>query len=220
MKRALPILLTLVGFGSCFSFTQTPASSTSQPQSPLDSYIDGLRKQKMNSPAAEFARRCGVKLDEAAHRFAFSNGDARMWKVVRNLPEAYDNLGMDMVSTAETWKNPQGVVVEEWDATLDVGGFERRLYCFGKAGRMRSLDSTNYQIPDEGSPWGMHERWVLRAGDKFHAAVPFEFVGLDDKPIPSPKLDGEYKSFAERWGKKPPEQQSIRELYLPAALFK
>jgi hypothetical protein len=219
MKRTLPVLLVLLGFGSHFSFTQTLTSSTLQTQSPLDSYIDVLRKHQVNSTAKGFAEQCGVKLEEATHGFAFSNDEAGTWKAVPDLTKAYDGIEMDLVGTAEIWKNSQGTVVEEWNAALDVGGFNRILFCFDKAGRLKSLDSTNYQIPDEGPPWGMHERWILQADGMFHSAIPFEFVGLDDKRIPPPKLDRDYKSFVAGWGKTPPARQSIRELKLPPSLF-
>jgi len=219
MNTALPILLALVGFGSCFSFTQTPTSPKSEPQSPLASYIDGLRGHRINSAAAEFTRTCDVKLDEAAHRFAFANDDAGTWKMVASLPKAYDNLEMDLVGTAEVWKNSAGAVVEEWQVALDVGGFERTFFCFDSAGRLKAIDSTNYQIPEGGHPWGMHERWVLQSDGRFRARIPFEFIGLDDKAISHPKLDTDSESFATNWGRKPPAALTIPELKLPAALF-
>jgi hypothetical protein len=219
MKRALPILLFSLGFGSYFSFSQTPNSSKPELQSPLDSYIEGLRKDQLNSAAAEFTKVCGVRLDEAAHKFAFSNNDAGTWKMVVSLPEAYDNIGMDLVETAEVWKNAAGTVVEEWEAALDVGGFQRSLYCFDAKGQLKALDTANYQIPDDGEPWGMHEQWILQAGNTFRAVIPFEFIGLDDNPIRRPKLDADYETFVASWGKKPPKAITIHEMELPAALF-
>jgi hypothetical protein len=174
----------------------------------------------MNSAGSGFSGICGVKLDEAAHRFAFSNDDAGTWRIVADLPKEYDNIGMDLVGTAEIWKNPKGTVVEEWDAALDVGGFGRTFYCFDSIGRLKALDATNYQIPDEGEPWGMHERWVLDTNGTFRAIVPFQFIALDDNVIPQPKLDEDYRQFAGRWGKKPPSKSmTIQELKLPVGLF-
>jgi hypothetical protein len=220
MKQALPVLCFLLGLESCFSFGQTPDSSKVGSKSPLDSYINVLRNRRLDSAAAEFGQICGVKLDEAAHRFAFSNDDAGTWRIVADLPKEYDNIGMDLVGTAEVWRNSKRTVLEEWEAALDVGGFGRTFYCFDSLGRLKALDATNYQIPDEGEPWGMHERWVLKADGTFRAVVPFQFVALDGKVIPQPKLNEDYKSFAGSWGHNPPSRTlTIQELKLPIGLF-
>jgi hypothetical protein len=183
MKRALPFLLALLRFGSSFSFSQSPASQQ-ESQSPLDSYIEGIRHHQSNSAALDFGKVCGVQF-VTNHRFAFSNDDAGTWKIVPNLPEAYENIGMDLVWTAEVWRSSEGIVLEEWEAALDVGGFERTFYCFDRLGKLKSVDSTNYQFPENGSAWGMHERWSLRPDGKFHTTVPFQFIGVNDKPIPT-----------------------------------
>jgi len=220
MKRGLPVLCVLLGLGSCFSRSQVPAVGSAELHTPLEGYITGLRQHKINGVAAGFATICGVKLNEASHRFAFANDDAGRWKIVPSLPEAYDNLEMDLVGTAEVWKNPAGTVVEEWQAALDVGGFGRTLYCFDTTGRLKALDSTNYQISDDGRTWGMHERWLANADGTFRADIPFEFVGLDDKPISRPKLDEDDKKFESSWGKRPPERITYPELKLPPDLFR
>jgi hypothetical protein len=220
MKHWLSVLAILVGLGSCFSFTQSPASSKPGFQSPLDSYIETLRNHQMNSAAAEFARACDIKLDEGAHRFAFSNDDTGTWRVIRDLPKAYDSIEMDLIGTAEVWKSPSGIIVEIWEAALDVGGFGRTFYCFDEAGRLKALDATNYQIPtDDGKPWGMHERWILRTNGTFQASIPFQFIDLDEKPIPKPKLDQDEEKFARSWGHKPPSVKTLNEIKLPKALF-
>ena len=189
MRCVFPALILLAGLGSCFSFSQTSASSQAEFQSPLDSYIENLRKHQVNPTAAEFTKICGVKLDEASHRFAFSNDDAGTWKVVPSLPEAYDNLGMDLVGTAEIWKNTSGTLIEEWEAALDVGGFGRTFYCFGVDGKLKALDATNYQIPEDGRPWGQHEQWILQSNDSFRASIAVQFIGLVDRVIPKPTRD-------------------------------
>jgi hypothetical protein len=81
MKHYLPVLFLLAGLGSSFSISQNLKPPVVQ-RSPLDSYIEGLRTHSMNNAAAGFGGICGVKLDEAANRFAFSNNDAGTWTLV------------------------------------------------------------------------------------------------------------------------------------------
>jgi hypothetical protein len=219
MKKNILVLILFAGLGSSFSISQNPKPPV-VPQSPLDSYIERLRAHSMNNEAAGFGQICGVKLDEAANRFAFSNNDAGTWKLVDDLPKAYDDIGMDLVSTAEVWKNPAGTVVELWQAAMDVGGFSRSFFCFDKVGRLTVFDAVNFQIPnDDGKPWGMHERWILKSDGVFRAAIPFHFIGLDEKVTPKPKLDQDDEKFAASWGHTPPPIKTLNELKLPKALF-
>jgi hypothetical protein len=219
MKHCLPVLFLLAGLGSSFSISQNQKLPVVQ-RSPLDSYIEGLRTHSMNNAAARFAQTCGVKLDEAADRFAFSNNDAGTWKLVDDLPKAYDDVEMDLVNTAEVWKNPAGTVVEIWQAVLDVGGFSRSFFCFDKDGQLTTFDAIDFQIPtDEGKPWGIHERWILKKDGVFQAAIPFQFIDFDEKTIPKPKMDQDDEKFAASWGHKPPPIKTVNELKLPKALF-
>jgi hypothetical protein len=219
MKRFSLVLLVLAGLGSSISFSQNPIPPADQ-RSPLDFYIEGLRAHSMNNAAARFTQICGVKLDEAAIRFAFSNNDAGAWKQVNDLPMAYDDIEMDLVGTAEVWKNTAGTLVEVWQAALDVGGFSRSLFCFDKNGRLSAFDAVNFQIPtDDGKPWGMHARWTLKKDCTFQEAIPSQFIDLDEKVIPKPKLDLDDEKFARSWGHVPPLIKSLNELKLPKALF-
>ncbi|MGA9672595.1 MAG: hypothetical protein WBQ94_25490 [Terracidiphilus sp.] len=219
MKHWLPVLFLLAGLGSSFSISQNSNSSAGQ-RSPLDFYIEGLRTHSMNNAAAGFTQICGVKLDEAAIRFAFSNDDSGTWKLVDDLPKAYGDIEMDLVGTAEVSKNPTGTVVEIWQAALDVGGFSRSLFCFDKDGRLTVFDATNFQVPtDDGKPWGMHERWILKKDGAFQAAIPCQFIDLDEKVIPKPKLDQDDEKFTRSWGHRPPPIKTLNELKLPKALF-
>jgi hypothetical protein len=219
MKRDILVLTLLAGLGSFFSISQNSKPPIGQ-ESPLDSYIEDLRTHSMNNAAERFSQVCGVKLDEAANRFAFSNNDEGTWKLVDDLPKAYDDIGMDLVATAEVWKNPAGTLVEIWQAALDVGGFSRSFFCFNKDGRLTASDAINLQIPtDDSRPWGMHERWILKKDGAFRAAIPFQFIDPDEKVIPKPKLDQDNEKFAKGWGHKPPPIKSLNELKLPKALF-
>jgi hypothetical protein len=174
----------------------------------------------MNNAAAGFTQTCGVKLDEAADRVAFSNNDAGTWKLVDDLPKAYDDIEMDLVGTAEVWKNPAGTVVELWQAALDVGGFSRSFFCFDKVGRLTVFDAVNFQTPsDDGKPWGMHERWILKKDGAFQAAILFQFIDLDEKVIAKPKLDQDDEEFAKSWGHKPPAIKTLNDFKLPKELF-
>jgi hypothetical protein len=218
MRLRLLVLTFLLGLGSLFSVAQTTFAQT-QSKSPLGSYIDVLRKQTVDSHVVEFARVCAVKPQDTRPRYAFANDDAGTWKAVKSLPTAYDNLEMDLLSTAEVWRTSQGTLVELWNAALDVGGFGRTLYCFDGTGKLLAIDSANYQIPEEGAPWGMHEQWIRQANGHFKATIPLEFIQLDDRRIVKPKLDDDSAKFAASWGRKSPEAFSVRELKLPTLLF-
>jgi hypothetical protein len=219
MKSCLPILILFAGFGSSISIGQNSSPPTAH-ENPLDSYIENLRTHSMNSAAAGFSQICGVKLDEAAIRFAFSNNDAGAWKQVDDIPKVYDDIEMDLVGTVEVWKNPAGTLVEIWQAALDVGGFSRTFLCFNKDGRLTASDAINFQIPtDDSRPWGMHERWILKKNGLFRPAIPFQFIDLDEKVIQKPTLVQDDENFARSWGHKPPSIKSINELKFPEALF-
>ena len=219
MKSWLPVLILMPGLGGSISVSQNP-NPPAVPEDPLGSYIEGLRVHSTNNAAAGFTQICGVKLDEAAIRFAFSNDDAGTWKLIDDLPTAYDEIEMDLVGTAEVWKNPAGTLVEIWQVALDVGGFSRSFFCFDKNRRLTASDAVNFQIPnDDGKPWGMHERWIRKKDGTFRAAIPFEFIDLDEKVILKPKLSRDDEKFARSWGRKPPAIKTFNELRLPKALF-
>ncbi len=150
MTRLFLVLFVLAGLGTSISFSQKPTPQAAQ-RSRLESYIQSLRAHSMNHVAAGFSQICGVQLDEAAVRFAFSNNDAGTWKLVDDLPKAYDGVEMDLVGAAEVWKNPAGTIVETWQAELDVGGFGRTFFCFDNNGRLAAIDSVIFQIPTDDS---------------------------------------------------------------------
>jgi len=220
MKHRLPALFLLGGLG-CSIFWGKPAKTPIEDfKSPLAGYIDLLRIQSVDPAATRFALTCQISLNEVHPRFAFSNNDEGTWRVVQGLPQAYDNIEMDLIGTAEVWKTARGTFVEEWDAALDVGGFARTMYCFDVKGELDALDAANHQFPtDNGTPWGMHEQWTRKTDGSFVATIPFHFIGLKDQSVLPPKLDEDNESFAQSWGKKPPRLRMISELKLPSVLF-
>jgi hypothetical protein len=216
MKRRLPVLILLLWIGSSISFGQSAPATD-----PLARYIAGVRTHKADPVALRFAADCGLNLTGIESRYAFANDETGTFHAVKDLAAAYDNVQMDLVGTEEVWKAGTRILVEEWNAELDVGGYARRLYCFDEKQKLQMVDDANFQLPtDDGMPWGMHERWTRRTVGMFAATVPFEFIGLDEKRIPAPKLDKEDQEFARAWGKVAPNAFPVSDLKLPPELLK
>jgi hypothetical protein len=216
MKRRLPVLMLLMGLGCSFSSGQPNAIS-----SPLEKYIAFVRTHRLDPAAIEFAAACGLRLEGIRARYGFANDDAGTWHVVPDLAKAYDNFQMDNIGTEEVWKIGNQFVIEEWNVELDVGGFQRTLYCFDTDRKLKMIDSTNFQLPvDDGKPWGMHERWIRKADGRFTSVEPQRFIGADEKESPKPKLSKEDQDFAQTWGGIPPKAFDVVEMKLPSELFR
>lgn len=216
MKNWLPVLIAIAGLGHSLSFAQSQGNS-----SPADRYIEFVREHHVDPVAAAFAKDCGLELEGAHTSYGFANDDAGTWHVVPDLPVAYDNFEMDLINTAQVWQVGAQIVIEEWNVALDVGGYERTLYCFDSDRRLRSLDATNFQLhTDDSSPWAMHVRWVWQANGKFIASTPFEYVNMQEQRVSKPKLAKEDAAFAKSWEKMSPKAMSLAELKLPAELFR
>jgi|GEM_PF-2392227 len=220
MTTRFPVLAVLLGLGSFLFLGQAQAAAQESFQSPLGRYVDTLRANRPDPVAERIASLCQISILHVQPRYAFANDEAGKWRIVQSLPKAYDQLEMDLVNTAEVWQSSGGTLVEEWNAALDVGGFQRTLYCFDGTGMLKVMDATNYQIPEDGKLWGMHEQWVRSGDTAFRNTILFHYVGLMDERIPHPKLDEGYRKYVASWGRKPPRLMRISELKFPAALLK
>jgi hypothetical protein len=218
MKLRNLALVFLVGLGTSLFSDESPAQ---QPvvSTPVEYYLNLLKKGEVDPHLLRFSQSCTVRPEDAPPQFAFSNDEAGTWKAVRDLPAAFESLEMDLIGMAQVWKTRRGVLIESWNIVLDVGGFQRTLNCFDATGHLVAEDTTNYQTPDDGPVWGMHERWQKQPNGEWRAVVPFEFIGMDDKPISEPKLDADYRAFAASWGRKPPSDVMIDDLKIPRAIL-
>jgi hypothetical protein len=203
------------GLGSSISFAQLQAVQT-----PLDQHIEGLRALRTDALAVRFVKDCGRELDGVSERYAFANDDLWTWHAVSNLPEAYDKRVMHLIATAEIWKLENQLVVEEWKVIADEGSFTRNFYCFDKDRKLQMLDTTNFEIPVDGTLcWGMHLRWTKGPNGAWIEAQPFHFIGPDEQPISPPKLTKDDKQIARHWSKKVPMPKTIDGLKLPVELL-
>ena len=216
MKFRLPILIVLIGIGSSISFAQvSPATD------PLSKYIAIVRDHRVDPAVLRFGKDCGLGLTGVESRDAFGGEGAGSLHFVKDIATAFDNLGTDLVGIEQVWKIGGRFLIEEWNAELDSGGEARRLYCFDDRGKLQAVEESNFQIPiEDGKPWGMHEEWVRDRSGAFKALVPFEFIDLDEKPTPEPKLDADYFEFARSWGRVAPHAFPITDMKLPPELLR
>ncbi len=167
-----------------------------------------------------FAAACGADLKGVSARYGFANDQFWNWHVVSDLPKAYDSRLMHMIGTAEVWKLDNRLVIEEWNAMLDVASISRTLYCFDNEKKLRMLDAAEFRIPVDGTlRWGMHIRWTVRPDGTFIASEPFHFIGLDGEPAPAPKLTKDDRQIADHWSKRLPAPMTADGLKLPASLM-
>jgi hypothetical protein len=211
----LPVLILLAGLGSLFSSAQVKSF-----RSPLELHIENLRAHGIDPLTARFATDCGIELDGVPARYGFANDQFGTWKAVSDLPKAYDNHVMRLVGTAEVWKIGNRSVIELWNAKLDAASFSRSLYCFDADKKLRMLDSTDFEIPIDGTlRWGMHMRWTRNPNGEFTASEPFQFIGLDGEPAPVPKLTKDDRQIVAYWKKKLRAPMTAEGLKLPASLM-
>lgn len=216
MKKWLSVLIAFAGLGHSLSFAKQESNS-----SPIEKYIAIVRRHHFDPVAVAFAKDCGLQLAGAQTSYGFANDGAGTWRVVQDLPRAYENFQMDLILTTQIWKVGAQVVIEEWDVALDQGGFARTLYCFDSNHRLKSLDTADFEVPiDISHSWAMHERWTRTENGNFMASTPFQYISMQEKPTVRPKLTKDELEFAKSWGKKPPKAISLVELELPAELFR
>jgi hypothetical protein len=215
MNHWLPVLALSAGLGSFISSAQVKSFRT-----PLDLHIETLRAHGIDPLTVSFAAVCGVDLKAVPAHYGFFNDEFGSWRIVSDLPKAYDSRVIHMVGTAEAWKLSNRLVIEEWNAMLDVASISRTLYCFGEDQKLQLLDATEFRIPVDGTlRWGMHKRWVLKPNGTLAASEPFHFIGLDGEPAPVPKLTKDDKQIAAHWSKRPPAPMAANGLKLAALLM-
>lgn len=215
LRNGLLFLALSAALGSLVSSAQVKSF-----RSPLDLHIEILRAHGIDPLTVRFAADCGVVLKATPARYGFANDQFGTWKVVSDLPKAFDSHVMHLIGTAEIWRLDNRLVIEEWNAMLDVASFSRELYCFDADKKLRMLDSTDFRIPVDGTlRWGMHMRWSRKPDGAFVASEPFHFIGLDGQPVPDPKLTKDDKQIAAHWCKRLPAPKTADGLKLPALLM-
>ncbi len=215
MTRLLSVVALLVGLGSLISSAQVKSFRT-----PLDLHIESLRAHQIDPLTVRFAAVCGVDLKGVSARYGFSNDRFETWHAVSDLPKAYDSRVMHLIGTAEVWRLDNRMVIEEWEAMLDVASVSRALYCFDADKKLRMLDAAEFRIPVDGTlRWGMHRRWTRKPDGAFIPSEPFHFIGLDGEPAPVPKLTKDDRQIAAHWSKRLPAPTTADGLKLPASLM-
>ena len=215
MNHWLPVLALSAGLGSFICSAQVKSFRT-----PLDLHIESLHANGIDPLTVGLATVCGVDLKGVPAHFGFFNDQFRTWRVVSDLPKAYDSHVMRLIGTAEVWKIDNRLVIEEWNAKLDVANISRTLYCFDQDKKLQILDESEFRIPVDGTlRWGMHLRWTVRPDGTFTTSEPFHFVGLDGEPIPVPKLTKDDKQIAAHWSKRSPATMAANGLKLAALLM-
>jgi hypothetical protein len=215
MNCLLPVLVLSVGLGSLFSSAQVRSY-----RSPLDRHIENLRAHGIDPLTLRFAVDCGIDLKGVPARYGFANDQYGTWQVVGDLPKAYDSHVMRPVETAEVWRPGNRALIEEWKAILNVARFSQTLYCFDVDKKLRMLDSTDFEVPIDGTQrWGMHMRWSRRPNGEFFTSEPFQFIGPDGEPAPIPKLTKDDRQIVAHWRRRLPAPTTSDGLRLPASLM-
>ncbi|MGD0095241.1 MAG: hypothetical protein ABSB60_02025 [Terracidiphilus sp.] len=215
MSCWLPVLALSAGLGSLFSNAQVKSVRT-----PLDLHIEKIRAHEIDPPTLNFSTACGLDLKTLAVRYGFANDQFWNWRVVTDLPRAYDSRVMHLIGTAEVWKLNNRMMVEEWNAMLDVASVSRSLYCFDEDKKLLMIDESEFRIPVDGTQrWGMHMRWSRRLNGEFIVSEPFHFIGEDGELTQAPKLTKDDKQIAVHWSKRLPAPKTAEGLKLPAVLM-
>ena len=207
MKRRLPILLVIAGFGSLFSSGQPHKVAT-----PLERYVEILRQNGTDTAASRFAGACGVDLKGVAATFWVTKEPAGGWEEVKDMPHAID-LELHnsvLVRTAEVWKPAHRIFIETWDARVNWGTYIRNMYCVEEGGRVRSVDATDFEVSEDGSQrYALHMRWARNAKGVFAEPVPMEFVDPEGRTVPRPKLTSDDEHFVKQWNRFPPGAENL-----------
>jgi hypothetical protein len=185
MKSLLPVLALLAGLGSSISFSQNPNDF-----SPFDRYIEVTRAGRFGPALNRVADQCGVRLKQAAVRFAERPDE--VWKSVRRFPSARRDQGTDFFSTAAVWRDGNKSVVELWWMDSEAGEQTRTLYCLQNR-EVRSGEEIQWiseSQNDDGSTdpkWAYEVRWNVEQ-KKFFKATLEGFADYKEKPVPKPIL--------------------------------
>jgi len=215
MSCWLPVLALSAGLGSLFSNAQVKNLQT-----PLDLHIAKVRAHEIDPLTARFSAACGLDVKKLTAHYGFANDQFWTWRVVGDLPKAYDLHVMHLIGTAEVWRLNQRMMVEEWNAMLDVASVSRSLYCFDLDKKLVMLDESEFRIPIDGTQrWGMHMRWSRGPKGEFVESEPFHYIGEDDQPAPIPKLTKDDRQIVVHWRRRLPAPETADGLKLPAALM-
>jgi hypothetical protein len=213
MKNWLPVLALLAGLGSSISFSQNPNDF-----SPFDRYIEVTRAGRFGPALNRVADQCGVRLKQAAVRFA-ERPDG-VWKSVRRFPFARRDQATDFFSTAAIWRSGNKVVVELWWMDSEAGEQTRTLYCLQNREILsgEEIQWNSESQNDDGSTdpkWAYEVRWNVEQ-KKFLKATLEGFVDDKERPVPKPVLsENAQKTFGLI-----PEMLHWSDLKLPDSLLR
>ena len=125
MKKWLPVLVFVLGLGSCFSFPQTQQDN---PKDPFDRYLTSVKTHQPEAALVRFADGCGFEISHLRPRFAVGPGSS--FTRVEDLGKGLASVETDFYSTAEVRVNADHVFLEVWANSDDVGSEVRYLECF------------------------------------------------------------------------------------------
>jgi hypothetical protein len=210
MKNWLPVLVSLAGLGSSFSFAQ-PA----QLKDPFARYLAGVKGRSPEVSLQRFATQCSVDSSKIQSRFAIGPGSSLT--PVKNLAKGLQSLDTDFYSTAEVWVERDRVLVEFWANSDDVGSEVRYYKCF-VSGKLAPADVIEWNVPSvqtDSAAWGYSRRWERGANGRLQRTKA-EFVDEMERLISKPKLDEEGEKSL-HWI---PLLGPLNELMLPPALLR
>ncbi len=187
MKKWLPVLVFVLGLGSCFSFPQTQQDN---PKDPFDRYLTSVKTHQPEAALVRFADGCGFEISHLRPRFAVGPGSS--FTRVEDLGKGLASVETDFYSTAEVRVNADHVFLEVWANSDDVGSEVRYLECF-IGGKLSQAEVVDWNVPvEKGDPetWGYARRWE-RAPDGRLKPTKAEFVDAFGHSSPKPKLDSE-----------------------------
>ena len=241
MKRLVPVLVTTVGLGCCFSCKSstkltTQSMTTSKPASPatpvirataaqpskelnpFDRYLADTANSVFETPLENFAASCGLDLSSATGRFA-QRPDEK-WALVPNLKDALKDQETDFYGTLAVYHASDKTVAVEWGMELDTGDYYRLLYCLDRD-QIVAVESTSWTL-DLSAPQGVtrgrgyDHRWNRSANGKF-ITTSKGFVDLRDQPIGASSVNAEARKELDRPRAKV-EQRTWQDLKYPDGL--
>jgi hypothetical protein len=213
MKRCSLVLIGFAGLGSFISSAQS--ASVQKISDPFERYLKSIDTNKREPSLRRFATECGVDVGRVRAKYAVAAGDD--WQPVLNMRKGLRSLESDFYTTVEVWPAGNGVLVEMWPNSDDVGSEVRTLYCFAH-GELQFAEVIEWNLPiveEPGIlPWGYSRRWE-RDQKRDLKQVKAVFVDEYEQVIRKPKLDSEEEQSL-HWN---PALGPLSEQKLPASFF-
>ncbi len=214
MRKGLPVLLILLGFGSSFSFSQ--GSSYGKAPDPFERYLRVVKQGDAEPDTQRFAQGCGFDMKFARPKFAVTAGE--IWTPVKDLARGLRSLESDFYTTAEVWHSQNQTLIEMWPNSDADGSEVRILGCYFGDKPMRA-EVIQWSIPMDQDPkfhvWGYFRVW--ESADRGPLRITrAEFIDASERPITKPELDKDEEENL-KWV---PPLNSLKELKLPEVLFR